>query len=511
MDQIEGLPQNYGMNAVIEPLDFKLPITSLTESEKSVMKSPPREYPVSLACDPPAAVSSQISPAPLVDPHPETSSQVTVCPTSVCPVVDAPLVTSCHLPLVAPEPLVTHTVFSPDPVLTTASPRFTSVAPSPPVISALPAVSSVPPDTTPVTAVSVLPDSTPVSTTSVAPDPTPVVVTSVPSESSPVRSPVRVATHSPLEAWVNPFSILLRSFDEDPHEPSPTSGPVSVSSVPQPEPVCEPHVVTTTEPSVPVSECPVPPDPEKRGSLTNDHSGIGTDMSPSRTSHRQTPGTPESLDIASHVKSEDTKAGRVDERRSSLGSVPSSFKARTGALLPTIPCQTKTLRALREERSCVRTGSLGEQEFVQQLRSGNEGLTAGSTSQIRQFAGDLIDNLNFDVDDEYENEGEESGDDDEDDDELDAEGVDKFACDTIVEESEEESLSPRSVQTIFDPNKRLETRERTRSSPLSSPVTGPDTRPSGGSGGSMLSLSRVPCSSPCLVILMSSSCSTSSS
>lgn len=464
MEQMAGLPQDYGMNSVIEPFDFKMPVAAATtavtvkQSERMTdvtekrITSPPREY--SSVSDPPLvsslsreipAASPDTSPA-VADPSPESHltspPQVADCPsTAPCPVVDvpaAPLVT--ELPVVSGiEPVVDqHATVEPEPVTQ-------EQVCSPPV-------------------------------------------------TSPTR---RVVANSPPEAWVNPFSKLLKSFDDDAHDDVVAECPVSpppvssVSSHPPHVPKCDP-----VSEAVQCLSSPPAPDAnlEKRTSLTSNHSGSSRDHSPSRSSQTKSSPTTVAGDMSPHRKVSGgevtTTSSKLDERRSSLGSNTSSnFKTRTGALLPSIPIQGRAVQSLREDRMCLRTGSLGEQDFVQQLNSSVVITSASSTSRQQQLANDLRDSLNFELDEEYENEGEQDDDDEDEDEQADI-GVEKYTCDTIVEESEEESLSPRSVQNLMQNKKQLPPETSTMTptvvtSGLSSRLT------DGGSRGSVIPVSRL--------------------
>jgi hypothetical protein len=452
MEQMAGLPQDYGMNSVIEPFDFKMPVAAATTSVTSVKQSermtdvsekritsPPREY--SSVSDPPlvsslsreipvtttAAASPETSPAAVVfvDPSPETHltspPQVTECPSAApCPVpVDVP-------------------------------------AAAPPLVTELPLVSEIEPV---------------VVEEHVTVEPVPVIPEIISPPAAVVTSPTRVpvVAKSPPEAWVNPFSRLLKSFDDDAHDDVSAECPVSpppvssVSSHPPHVPECDPMSEAVQSP-------PATADAmfEKRASLTSTHSGSSRDHSPSRSSI-QTKSSPTTVagDMSPHRKSSGgdvtISSSKLDERRSSLGSNTSNFKTRTGALLPSIPIQGRVVQSLREDRVCLRTGSLGEQEFVQQLNSSVLTSTSSPTSssgrpqQQQQFTNETMrDTLNFELDEEYENEGEQDEDDEDEDDERADVGADKYTCDTIVEESEEELLSPRSsVQNLMQNKKQF--------------------------------------------------------
>lgn len=432
MEQIAGLPQDYGMNSVIEPLHFKIPAAAGNEAEAADRKAdcvqterrtkspPPREYscPVSQTCDPLPPVVS----VPFRDSPPATVTSPLV------PSPEAAQVTECLVidpPVDVPAPSVTTN----DPV---TDPLVVDVVVSP------------------------------------------VHVT---SHEPVVTGPVRVVAQSPPEAWVNPFSKLLKSFDDDVHDEC--SLPPLVSSVTVPnssDPSGSPSRVPADV--VPVSSPPA--NHEKRSSLTNEPSGTSRDHPPSRSNQTKSSPTSTTADTLTTVMqkgspAEGTTAGRVDERRSSMGSISANYKARTGALLPTIPNQNRAVPSTREDRFCVRTGSLSEQEFVQQLSSvRNDGFSPDTGCKISDTSKDMSDNLNFEVDEDYENEGE-LDDEDEDEDEQVGGGVtDMFTCDTIVEESEEESMSPRSFNN-FTYKKQVPSNESKALSSSSAAYTAPAT------------------------------------
>ena len=474
MDQITGLPKDYGMNAVLEPLDVKLPAAAATattaaslmerkgdEAEAAVtlfskrVTSPPREYSVSRdrASDLPLSAVDSLS-----------------CETQVSsPVCSSPR-------LVDPTCLVSSSS-PPD----TAFP-FTSSAPAvdvPPVVECEPSPPAPAHDAVPATI--------------------PATHEAASTEGTMAQVASSVATLTPVEVWVNPFSQLLKSFDEDADSGSlsppivscatASVSPVQVPAAPAPVPVCSRDT--------------------RSHSLTSDLAGgVGRDASPSRTRQAKSlASTPDMAPTSRTPHREESGSVKLDERRSSLGSVTSSFKTRTGALLPAIPCQA-TRTSLREDRLCLRTGSLGEQEFVQQLSS-SETQAARAPPVIARSTVDR-DDLDFEVDEEYENEGE--GSEEDDDEESGGEG-DKFTCDTILEETEEDLLSPRPVahtQTETKPTTELFSRSTTAT------TTGPSVaRLTPGLRGSVTVVSRlcVMCSRVCrcsivlsVAVVLSSSC-----
>lgn len=521
MEQIAGLPQDYGMNSVIEPLDFKIPAAAVSQPEaersrekradslqlEQRMKSPPREYsPVSQACDPlpPPLVSlSRECPASpprpvtrLVDPTPGTllssmlSSPPQVAdfpPATSCPVVDvpAPLVTGNDL---VTDPPVTWTEAESAALLVTGN----GSGPDPLLVS------GVELKPTPLVTDNELEHAPPLIDGHVTVAPAQVCSDEV--AAPVVTTPALVVAKSPPEAWVNPFSKLLKSFDDDVHDEC--SMPPLVSSVtlsdscPIPDkPECDP--VSATVPSV----SPPPADREKRSSLTSDHSGTNRDHSPSRSNQAKSSPTSVAGDISPHRKGsgEGAATGKADERRSSLGSIPANFKARTGALLPSIPMQGRSVLAVREDRVCLRTGSLSEQEFVQQLNS-SVGTMSSSGMDLTSEGND---SLNFEVDEEYEKEGEQGDEDEDEDEQAGSGGADKFTCDTIVEESEEESLSPRSIQNLAEVKNQTPCEPRVCIRNSAPGTTAPASRRTDGPRGSVIPLTVSRLSVDVMVVLVS--------
>ena len=147
------------------------------------------------------------------------------------------------------------------------------------------------------------------------------------------------------------------------------------------------------------------------------------------------------------------------DRRASLGSIGGNgMKQRTGALLPSLP--NKVLEGVRDsERTVVRTGSLSEQEFIEQLKA-SQLLSREHESPQRKPPPIIAESTNFEIDEEYERQGEYPEDDDElDEDDPQAMIEDVIPGDvyTIPEESEEDLTSPRSTDPVVQTSVQQQT------------------------------------------------------
>lgn len=494
MDQITGLPQDYGMNAVLEPLDVKLPPTTMTavgrssrvEAASSGIPSSSSSSSTAISSSTPSSsyTSAQRHESGLFDTITSTvanekppSREYTVSPPLPVPSSTSQSLVSSNVLVGDAPPVVESSVVSvdsilPNQILQTKVVDVVDVVDVPPLLTEH--------DVTPLP-VEPEPEPEPVlQPISEPPEPEPKLKSpeSPPkheSQSEPLvvpTSPPVACKLTPPESYVNPFSTLLKSFDED-RDDNEVDVEVNDKSLPK-EVLVEPSVPSPTTPVGVVSS-----DVVVASSLSPTATSTVTTLTDTTSNLINESGTdggigPKSWENFAPPSDNFLSVRRGSgERRASLGALlptttsgtSTNFKSRSGAVLPSIPGKALP------DRFITRTGSLSEQQFIEQLKATKAALAAAENqSPVREPSGlqrltkhELIeDSLNYDIDEEYEREeGYVIEEEDEDDMAIveDASPLDVY---TIPEESEEDLMSPKST----DQSQIKKTLPQTQQQPL---------------------------------------------
>lgn len=322
-----------------------------------------------------------------------------------------------------------------------------------------------------------------------------------PNVSLPKSSPPKVMT-------MNPFSVILKSFDQDspPGEENPS--PQSSQKTPscdfvksEAESSRKQHVTTQTTksiipPKLPPSSLPKTTHSPSGSRNLNDRKLIKSNAIMTATT-ATSPLTDVQREETTRTDSNRTGVGggfdfmsvrklAETERRASFGgstgaqSIPglqpgamvSGITGRSGAQLPALPSSASgeggaSNKGVMNEKGFVwnRSGSLSEQAFIEQINemrglsptsgpsSGNQG--TGLRSDQSKFPDEQ---LNFEIDDEYEREGEDYFEDDEDDIDVRRQQISEVSGEvyTIPEESEEESPKVEKKDEEFEQQSKLQ-------------------------------------------------------
>ena len=461
MEQITGLPEDYGVNTVLEPLELKLPFAVSSSNDQAretvvqqqespeldLKQTPLREYsmltqePVipalepSSSCNVPSSSSEPLPPSSHVTTQVLDSSEQSVDSVRASePVVtESSLETSIKSP-----PYVFKTLIPETSEIIEPKPTSNEIAPD----DVEPIIPSTEPSTESVvveTQVKLSPEKPVVSPPSICP-----VVESLVDEpqvklspDKPVMSPPSICpvVESPVvvvrETFVNPFSILLKSFDDDSED-------------------IPPVVLESKEPPVNVK----PSEPVKSSKSVSPRRRPARDEKKvQQESLIKTETDDASSGTVSQIKDSFLLSPRrgSGDRRASLGAVGSNgSKQRSGALLPSIP--NKTLEGVKDnDRQVIRTGSLSEQEFIEQLKASqiNPSSLREHDSPHKKPPPIIAESMSYEIDEDYEREGEYMEEEDEyEDDDPNAIVEDASPGDvyTIPEESEEDLISPRTAE-----------------------------------------------------------------